>query len=82
VFIMLNCCMTVYLKVVESVKVNMRKPEEGIYHHTLELLNVQPHEAIFLDDLGINLKTAKDLGLKTVKVCTCYNKKVGLSDIF
>lgn len=48
----------------------MRKPEERIYRHTLELLNVQPQETVFLDDLGINLKTARDLGLKTVKVCT------------
>ena len=29
---------------------------------------VQPDEVVFLDDLGINLKPAKQLGMKTIKV--------------
>jgi acyl-CoA dehydrogenase family protein 10 len=54
--------------IVESVKVNMRKPEPRIYHHTLDKLNVAPSDTVFLDDLGMNLKVAKELGLRTIKV--------------
>ena len=46
----------------------MRKPERRIYEHTLSALNVKPDEAVFLDDLGVNLKTAKELGIRTIKV--------------
>lgn len=56
------------VKMVESCKVRMRKPERRIYEHTLRALNVEPSEAIFLDDLGVNLKAAKELGIRTIKV--------------
>ncbi|ELU09435.1 hypothetical protein CAPTEDRAFT_175366 [Capitella teleta] len=54
--------------IVESCKVGMRKPDKRIYAHTLGLLKVQPPEAIFLDDLGMNLKPASEMGLRTIKV--------------
>jgi len=54
--------------VVESCRVGMRKPELRIYQHTLEQLNVCPEDAVFLDDLGSNLKTARQMGIQTVKV--------------
>jgi len=60
--------LNLFFQVVESVKVRMRKPEERIYQHTLDLLNVAPHETVFLDDLGGNVKAARDLGIKTIKV--------------
>ena len=31
-------------------------------------MGINPTEAIFLDDLGINLKPAKALGMTTIKV--------------
>ena len=34
----------------------------------LEALKVGPQEAVFLDDLGSNLKAAKALGITTIKV--------------
>jgi FMN phosphatase YigB (HAD superfamily) len=46
----------------------MRKPEEGFYKHALDLLKVEPHEAVFLDDIGINLKAAQSLGIQTIRV--------------
>ncbi len=55
-------------QVVESCRVKMRKPEPRIYEYTLQELGVQPHEAIFLDDIGQNLKAAADMGIRTVKV--------------
>ena len=42
--------------VVESCVVGMRKPESGIYQLTLDTLGVRAEEAVFLDDLGHNLK--------------------------
>jgi len=54
--------------VVESSVVGMRKPDPRIYEHTCALLQLQPREAIFLDDLGINLKAARALGMATIKV--------------
>ena len=46
----------------------MRKPDPRIYHIACERLGVQPAEAIFLDDLGVNLKAARALGMATIKV--------------
>jgi putative hydrolase of the HAD superfamily len=54
--------------VVESSIVGLRKPDPAIYHMTCDLLGVEPHEAVFLDDLGANLKGAKALGITTIKV--------------
>ena len=39
-----------------------------IYRHTCDLLGVAPEECIYLDDLGINLKPARALGMRTIKV--------------
>jgi putative hydrolase of the HAD superfamily len=54
--------------VVESSKVGMRKPNPAIYLHACELLGVTPQQAIFLDDFGVNLKAARELGMATIKV--------------
>ncbi|CAZ81697.1 unnamed protein product [Tuber melanosporum] len=53
---------------VSSNECRMRKPERGIYRLVLERLNVAPGEAVFLDDLGLNLKAARELGIITVRV--------------
>ena len=54
--------------VVESSKVGVRKPEPRFYEIACEQLGVQPHEGVFLDDLGINLKPAAAMGMRTIKV--------------
>ncbi len=54
--------------VVESSKVGVRKPEPRFYEIACELLGVAPPECVFLDDLGINLKPAKAMGMTTIKV--------------
>lgn len=54
--------------VVESSILGIRKPDTRIYIHTCELLAIQPNEAVFLDDLGVNLKPARELGMTTIKV--------------
>jgi len=54
--------------VIESRKVGARKPEPRFYQLALAQLAIEPHEAVYLDDLGINLKPARALGMTTIKV--------------
>ncbi len=54
--------------VVESSKVGCRKPENRFYEIACELAGVSPVECVFLDDLGINLKPARAMGMTTIKV--------------
>lgn len=56
--------------VIESSKAGVRKPEPAIYLMACEKLKVSPSEAVFVDDLGINLKPARSLGMHTVKMET------------
>ncbi|NLF06021.1 MAG: HAD-IA family hydrolase [Actinomycetales bacterium] len=54
--------------VVESSVVGCRKPERRFYELTLERLGVEARDAVLLDDLGINLKPAREMGMTTIKV--------------
>jgi putative hydrolase of the HAD superfamily len=60
--------MTLFEHVVESSKLGMRKPDPRIYRHACDLLGVAPEECVYLDDLGINLKPARAMGMRTIKV--------------
>jgi putative hydrolase of the HAD superfamily len=54
--------------VVESSKAGVRKPDVRIYELACELLGEPPEAIVFLDDLGVNLKPAKAMGMTTIKV--------------
>ena len=56
--------------VVESSVEGIRKPDPRIYRLACERLGVAPATAVFLDDLGINLKPARAMGMITIKVVT------------
>lgn len=60
--------MSLFDLVVESSVEGIRKPDPAIYQLTCERLGVAPERAVFLDDLGINLKPARALGMHTIKV--------------
>ncbi len=60
--------MSLFEHVVESSKLGWRKPDPRIYRHACELLGVEPEHCVYLDDLGINLKPARALGMRTIKV--------------
>jgi len=60
--------MTLFDLVVESRLEGIRKPNPQIYLVACERLGVSPEHTVFLDDLGINLKPAKALGMSTIKV--------------
>lgn len=55
-------------RVFESRLLGMRKPEPRIYEHVCRALEVAPADCVFLDDLGLNLKPARALGMATIKV--------------
>jgi putative hydrolase of the HAD superfamily len=54
--------------VVESSVERVRKPDPAFYLLACERLGVEPQACVFLDDLGINLKPARALGMTTIKV--------------
>ena len=60
--------MALFHVVVESSKVGVRKPDPRFYEMACELLDVKPEACVFLDDLGINLKPARAMGMTTIKV--------------
>jgi len=60
--------MSLFDSIIESSIAGIRKPDPRIYKIACETLNIAPEEAIFLDDLGINLKPARALGMTTIKV--------------
>ncbi len=62
--------MTLFDAVIESSKAGVRKPEPRFYEIACESLAVEPSQAVFLDDLGINLKPARAMGMQTIKVVT------------
>jgi len=53
---------------VESSVVGLRKPDPRIYEHACRCLAIEARQAVFLDDIGSNLKTARALGMTTIKV--------------
>ncbi len=53
---------------VESSVVGLRKPDPRIYQLACRELEVEPAAAVFLDDIGGNLKAARALGMATIKV--------------
>jgi putative hydrolase of the HAD superfamily len=55
-------------EVIESSVVGVRKPEPRFYEIACERLDVSPDECVFLDDLGVNLKPAREMGMTTIKV--------------
>lgn len=54
--------------VVESAVVGLRKPDPRIYELALGKLGVPATQAVFLDDIGRNLKPAREMGMRTIKV--------------
>ncbi len=54
--------------IIESSKVGVRKPDPRFYELACDALGVEPADCIFLDDLGVNLKPARAMGMTTIKV--------------
>ena len=54
--------------IIESSKEGIRKPDPRIYRMACERVGVAPATVVYLDDLGINLKPAREMGMTTIKV--------------
>ena len=73
--------LSIFDHVIESSKVGIRKPDPQIYLLACKTLEIEPNEAVFLDDLGINLKPARALGMTTIKVTDASTALSELSSI-
>ena len=54
--------------IVQSAEEGVRKPDPRIYSLACTRLGVAPHECVFLDDIGRNLKPAQAMGMRTIRV--------------
>lgn len=60
--------MVLFDHLIESSKIGLRKPDPRIYQLMCEALKVSPSACVYLDDLGVNCKPARALGMTTIKV--------------
>jgi len=60
--------MVLFDHVIESAEIGLRKPDPRIYQMMVETLKVDPKRCVYLDDLGVNLKPAREMGMTTIKV--------------
>ena len=60
--------MEIFEWIIESSQIGISKPEQKFYELACEKLEIQPYEAVYLDDLGVNLKPARAMGMTTIKV--------------
>ena len=67
--------------VLESRNLGVRKPDPRFYQLACEAVGVEPTEAVFLDDLGVNLKPARALGMHTIKVTEPQQALAELEDL-
>lgn len=62
--------MALFDHIIESAKIGLRKPDPRIYRMMVETLKVDPKNCIYLDDLGVNLKPAREMGMTTINVAS------------
>ena len=60
--------MALFNHVIESAKIGLRKPDPRIYQMMVDALGIDPKACVYLDDLGVNLKPARAMGMTTIKV--------------
>jgi putative hydrolase of the HAD superfamily len=70
--------MVLFDHVIESAKIGLRKPAPRIYQLMVETLKVDPKNCVYLDDLGVNLKPAREMGMTTIKVTSGAQAIAGL----
>ena len=50
-----------------SCRLNLCKPEPEIYSHLLETYGLNAADTVFIDDVEINLATARQMGIQTIR---------------
>ena len=53
-----------------SYQLRMAKPDPAIYRYTLNALDAQPEETLFLDDRPVNVEAARALGMQALEFST------------
>ncbi len=66
---------------IESSRAGVAKPDPKIYEMVLRELGVRAEEAVFLDDVGRNLKPARQMGMTTIKVTSVENALKELNQV-
>jgi len=56
----------VFDEIVISAEVGLAKPDPAIYEMMLDRLNIEPAEAVFIDDFLANINAAQELGMHTI----------------
>ncbi|QLH72566.1 HAD-IA family hydrolase [Rhodopseudomonas palustris] len=72
--------MALFDHVIESAKIGLRKPDPKIYQMMIDALGVDPKACVYLDDLGVNLKPAREMGMATIKVVSAEQAIAELED--
>lgn len=72
--------MALFDHVIESAKIGLRKPDPKIYQMMIDALGVDPKRCVYLDDLGVNLKPAREMGMTTIKVVSADQAIAELED--
>jgi putative hydrolase of the HAD superfamily len=70
--------MALFDHIIESAKIGLRKPDPRIYRMMTDALSVDPKNCVYLDDLGVNLKPAREIGMTTIKV---MNAKQAIAEL-
>ncbi len=76
-----NEIMALFDYVFESSKVGIRKPQTEFYQLACRTMGITPNEAVFLDDLGVNLRPARDMGMQTIKVTSGHQALDALASV-
>lgn len=66
--------------VLQSSQAGCRKPEPTFFQIACDKMEVKPEEVLFLDDLGINLKPARAMGMTTIKVTSASQALTALAE--
>ena len=53
---------------ISSSEIGLRKPNPEIFKLTLNTIGCRAEEAVFLDDIGSNLKAAAKFGIRCIRV--------------
>ena len=50
-----------------SCYLGVRKPDRGIYSLALKITQCAPQECVLIDDRGLNLECAQEMGMNTIQ---------------
>jgi len=63
-----------------SHKLGLRKPDERVFRKVLELSRIKPDETLYLDDVEINLTSARAVGMQTMLITPDFSIIEALKD--